>query len=155
VTSEVRALVQERQDRRKAELDAHRRDERFAVGDEVLLETEHTPLPLRLLLSPRWMGPFKVLACPAPNTYRLDHSSSWRVFNKFNVDRLRPYVRSTTHLGGETGPPAPVVGRARTARRSTRWRSCSRTRCATAGPTSWCDGPAATLRATRGSRWRT
>jgi hypothetical protein len=44
----------------------------FAVGDEVLLDTENTPLPSRLLLSPRWMGPFKVLACPAPNTYGLD-----------------------------------------------------------------------------------
>ena len=29
-------------------------------------------LPLRSLLSPCWMGPFQVLARPAPNTYRLD-----------------------------------------------------------------------------------
>jgi hypothetical protein len=71
---------------------------------------EHTPLPLRLLLSPRWMGPFKVLACLASNTYCLDLPSSWRVFNAFNVDHLRPYVRRPPHLGGETGPPAPVVG---------------------------------------------
>ena len=61
VMAEVRALLQERQDRRKAELNAHRRHVQFAVGDEVLLETEHTPLPSRSLLSPRWMGPFKVL----------------------------------------------------------------------------------------------
>ena len=46
VTAEVRALLQERQDRRKAALDASRRDVQFAVGDEVLLDTEHTPLPL-------------------------------------------------------------------------------------------------------------
>jgi hypothetical protein len=56
------------QARRKAEFDAHRRDVRFAVGDEVLLDKEYTPLPSRSLLSPRWMGPFKVLPCPAPNT---------------------------------------------------------------------------------------
>jgi hypothetical protein len=56
------------------------------------------------------MGPFKVLACPAPNTYRLALPSSCRVFNEFNVDRLRPNVRRLSHLGGETGPPAPVVG---------------------------------------------
>jgi hypothetical protein len=62
----------ERQDQRKAELDVHRRDVRFAVGNEVLLDTEHTPLPSRSRLSPRWMGPFKVLAFPAPNTYCLD-----------------------------------------------------------------------------------
>jgi hypothetical protein len=53
ITTEVRALLQERQDWRKAELDAHRRDVRFAVGDEVLLDTEHAPLPSRSLLSPR------------------------------------------------------------------------------------------------------
>jgi hypothetical protein len=47
VTTEVRALLQERQDRRKVELDAHQRVVRFAVGDEVLLDTEHTPLPSR------------------------------------------------------------------------------------------------------------
>ena len=93
VTAEVRALLQERQDRRKEELDAHRRDVRFAVGDEVLLDTEHAPLPSRSLLSPRWMGPFKVLACPAPNTYRLDVPATWRVFPEFNVERLRPYLR--------------------------------------------------------------
>jgi hypothetical protein len=38
-------LLQEWQDLRKAELDALRRDVRFAVGDEVLLNTEHAPLP--------------------------------------------------------------------------------------------------------------
>jgi hypothetical protein len=48
------------------------------VGDEVLLDTEHAPLPPRSLLSPRWMGPFKVLACPAPNTYRLSPESMSR-----------------------------------------------------------------------------
>ena len=63
ITAEVRALLQERQDRRKAELDAHRREVqfKFAVGDEVLLDTEQSSLPSRSLLSPRWMGPFKVL----------------------------------------------------------------------------------------------
>ena len=50
MTAEVRALLQERQDRRKAELDATRRDVQFAPGDEVLLDTEHTPLPSRLML---------------------------------------------------------------------------------------------------------
>ena len=56
VTVEVWALLQERQDRRKAELDTSRRDVQFDVEDEVFLDTEHTPLPLRLL----------VAALPAP-----------------------------------------------------------------------------------------
>ena len=51
-------------------------------GDEVLLDTEHTPLPSRSLLSPespRWMGPFRILARTAPNTCRLDISATWRI----------------------------------------------------------------------------
>jgi hypothetical protein len=110
VTAEVRALLQERQDLRKAELDAHRRDIQFAAGDEVLLDTEHTPLPSRSLLSSRWMGPFKVLACTAPNTYRLDIHAVWRVFPEFNVERLRPYLRRPDHMGGDSRPPPPVLG---------------------------------------------
>jgi hypothetical protein len=109
-TAEVRALLQERQDQRKAALDAHRRDVQFAAGDEVLLDTEHTPLPSRSLLSPRWMGPFTVLACTAPNTYRLDIPAAWRVFPEFNIERLRPYFRRPDSLGGDAGPPPPVLG---------------------------------------------
>ncbi len=48
------------------------------------------------------MGPFKVLACTAPNTYRLDISATWRV-----VMARRPAC-----LGGNSdrGSPPPVVG---------------------------------------------
>ena len=110
VTAEVRALLQERQDRRKAEIDAHRRDVTFAAGDQVLLDTEHTPLPSRSLLSPRWMGPFTVLACTAPNTCRLDIPAALRVFPEFNVERLRPYLRRPDSFGWRRRP-APACHR--------------------------------------------
>jgi hypothetical protein len=118
VATEVQALLQERQDRRKAEFDSHRRDVRFAEEDKVLPDTEHTPLPSRSLLSPRWMGPFKVLACPAPNTYRLDSDipATWRICPEFNVERLRPYLRCPDHLGGDR-PPPPSGGRGGLGRR--------------------------------------
>ena len=44
----------------RAQLDASLQDVQFAVGDEVLLDTEDTPLPSPSLLFPRWMGPFWV-----------------------------------------------------------------------------------------------
>ena len=72
VRGEVRGLMLESQLARKARLDPHRRDVQFKPGDEVLLDTTHTPLPSRDKLSPRRMGPFRVLAKTAPNTYRLD-----------------------------------------------------------------------------------
>ena len=62
VTADVRSLLQERQHMRVAELDSSRRDVQFVVGDEVLLDTEHTPLPSRSLLSPRWIGSCWILA---------------------------------------------------------------------------------------------
>ena len=58
------------------------------------------------------MGPFKVLARTAPNTYRLDIPERWRVFPEFNVERLRRYLRRPDSLGGDSdvGPPPPVSG---------------------------------------------
>jgi len=58
VTTEVRALLQERQDARKARLDPGRRDVQFVPGDLVLLDFDRIPLPSRGLLSPRWQGLF-------------------------------------------------------------------------------------------------
>ena len=90
VTAEVRALLQERQDRRKADHDASRRDLHFAAGDEVLLDTEHPALPW---LSLPWMGPFRVSAHTAPNTYRLDIPPTWGVLPEFNVQTRPPRRR--------------------------------------------------------------
>ena len=56
------------------------------------------------------MGPFRVLARTAPNTYRLDLPPTWRAFNEFNVAMLRRYLRRPAELGGEPAEPAPVVG---------------------------------------------
>ena len=91
VTGEVRVLLHESQALRKARMDLHRKDVQFSPGDEVLLDTAHTPLrlPSRDRLSPRWMGPFRVLAKTAPNTYRLAVPPAWRAFDEFNVERLR------------------------------------------------------------------
>ena len=133
--AEVRALLQERQDRRKAELDAHRRDVQFAVGDEVLLDTEHTQLPSRSLLSPRWMGPFKVLARTAPDTYRLDIPTTWRTARSSTSSACgRTFAARTTWAARRPRRfrlSAPMTGR------SIRCRSCSSSRCAGAGPTCW------------------
>ena len=97
VTGEVRALMQARQDRRKALLDARRRDVQLSVGDEVLLDTTHTPLPSRDKLSARWMGPFRVLAKTAPNTYRLAVPAAWRAFNIREFDGYFGRIKWNKH----------------------------------------------------------
>jgi len=97
------ALLQEHQDRRKAALDQRRRDVAFEVGDEVLLDTTHTPLPSRDKLSARWMGPFKILAKTAPNTYRLAVPAAWRAFNEFNVERLENLTNCEEAMAHSSG----------------------------------------------------
>ena len=56
------------------------------------------------------MGPFKVLARPAPNAYRLEIPAAWRACDELNVERLRPYHRRPDGLGGSPGSPPPVPG---------------------------------------------
>ena len=77
VTAEVRALLQDRQDRRKAELITLPWDVKFAVGNEVLLDSEHAarrrvlPLPLAALgasLVGPSAGEARILRSRAPRT---------------------------------------------------------------------------------------
>jgi hypothetical protein len=79
VTTEVRALLQERQDWRKAELDAHRRDVHFAVGD-----AEHTPSRRSCCSRRAGWAPSRCSRARRPT--RLDvRTSRWRIFPEFNV----------------------------------------------------------------------
>ena len=87
----VRALLQERQDRRKAELDAHWRDVQFAVGYKVLLDKEHM-LPL--------------LDGANRHQYCLDLSATRHIFYKFScifsVERLSLTYAAPLALRGRT-----------------------------------------------------
>ena len=69
VSAETRTLLQEQQDTLKACLDPLQWDVRFALGNQVLQYSKHTPLSSSWLLSPLWVGQFTVLAQTAPNTY--------------------------------------------------------------------------------------
>ena len=109
VSTEVRAPLQERQDARKARLDPGRRDVQFVPGDLVLLDVDRIPLPSRGLLSPRWQGPFSIVAQTAPNTYKLTLPAAWKVVNEFNVSRLRRYRTRPEWMWPEQPAPPPVV----------------------------------------------
>ena len=109
-TAETRSLLQEQQDTLKALLDPRRRDVRFALGDQVLLDSERTPLPSRGLLSPRWVGLFTVLAQTAPNTYRLELPPAWKVVNEFNVDRLRRFRQRPDEMPEQPPCIDPLTG---------------------------------------------
>ena len=89
--------MQERQDRRKAELDAHLRDVRFAGGTKCSSTQSTRPSRrARCFCHAGWV-PSRCSRARRPTltrTYRLDVPATWRrVFPEFNVERLRPYLR--------------------------------------------------------------
>jgi hypothetical protein len=67
LTDARQALLSAR-DRQKTLADRHRREERFAVGQQVLLNTKNLKVKSGVRkLQPRWAGPFKVLALVGPS----------------------------------------------------------------------------------------
>jgi hypothetical protein len=84
--------------------DRHRREETFAVGDDVLLSTRD----LRLLeskeraakLTARFVGPFKVTEVINDNAYKLDLPAALRVHPVQNVSKLRRYRLSPPRFAG-------------------------------------------------------
>ena len=111
-TAEARALLQERQDRRKEELDAFLWDVRFRCGGRGAAgHGAHAPT-VALAGLPAVDGPLPGPRAPAPNACRLDLPAARRVFPEFSVERLRPLLIRPDRLGGDSdaGPPSPAAG---------------------------------------------
>jgi hypothetical protein len=91
------------QRRQKSYADVRRRALEFQVGDQVLLKVSPTKGILRFgtkgKLSPRYVGPFPVVARVGKLSYRLDLPLSMRgVHNVFHVSMLRKYLEDAEHL---------------------------------------------------------
>ena len=79
-----------------------RRDLKFAVGDQVLLRVSPTKGIVRFgttgKLSPRYIGPFDIIARVGSLAYRLKLPESMSgVHNVFHVSMLRKYLRDPEH----------------------------------------------------------
>ena len=147
MTAGVQALLQERHDRRKEELDAFRRDVHFAVG----CWTRSTRPSRRARCSPRWVP-----------------SWSSRALHKIRAGSTSPRCgayspSSTSNACASTSDDLTASAAtwmlahhrkrlARTACPSTRCRSCSSLKFTITGRTYLCAGQAWMRRATRGSR---
>ena len=89
--------MKEAQDRQKKYADIHRQDVEFAVGDQVLLRVS----PVRGVrrfgkkgkLSPRFIGPYRILERIGKVAYRLDLPVELgNVHNVFHVSQLRKFM---------------------------------------------------------------
>ena len=56
-------------------------DEKYEIGDEVVMTTRHLPISqhLPVKLQRRWVGPFKIAKVISPVAYGLDLPPAWRV----------------------------------------------------------------------------
>ena len=96
VVEEAQANLSVVANRAKAYADVSRREEKYEVGDEVVLPmrhlciNEHLPIKLRR----RWIGPFSIAKVISPVAYRLHLPSHWRIHPIFHVSSLKRYYRS-------------------------------------------------------------
>ena len=86
--------MKEVQDRQRSYADKRRRELEFEVGDRVYLKMAMLRGPNRSIsetkLSPRYMGPFRIVERVGPVAYRLELPDVMRAFHKvFHVSMLR------------------------------------------------------------------
>jgi hypothetical protein len=90
------------QSHQKSYADVRRRDLKFAVGDQVLLKVSPTKgivcFGATGKLSPRYIGPFMIIARVGSRAYRLQLPESMKgVHNVFHVSMLRKYLPDLEH----------------------------------------------------------
>ena len=90
--------------------DQHRRDERYEVGDEVLLSTKDLAPVVDAAhrraakLTARFVGPFRVTRVINDNAYELELPPQLRIHPVQNVSKLRRYRRSPPAFDGRPVP---------------------------------------------------
>jgi hypothetical protein len=112
VWDEARSNLRKAQADQKRYADRHRREERFAVGDEVLLSTKDLKLiedpnsSRASKLTARFIGPLLVSRVINDNAYELTLPPQLRIYPVQNISKLRRYRRSPATFDGRPTPAA-------------------------------------------------
>ena len=77
----------------KTYFDKHRRAINYAPGDYVMLDTRNINLPAYRTrkLTPRYIGPFKILKRAGQVSYKLELPTSLKIHNVFHEGLLKTY----------------------------------------------------------------
>ena len=113
-TARWRAALQQASDntarqqrRQKTYADRSRREVRFAVGDRVLLSTEHLKLigerKRARKLTERYVGPYRVKRVVNANAYELELPASMKIHPVINISHLKEY-----RDGAQAFPDRPI-----------------------------------------------
>lgn len=99
--------IEKAQERQAHYADQHRRDVTFAVGDKVLLSTDHLKLAGADKRTPKftykYIGPFKIKRVIGANAYELDLPAQLQIHPVLNISRLKTY-----HDGQQLFPDRPA-----------------------------------------------
>ena len=99
----IRDRLKIAQDRQKSYADNRRRDQEFEVGDMVFLRISPWKGVLRFgkrgKLSPRYIGPYRIVERIGEVAYRLELPSDLdRIHDVFHVSMLRKYIPDPSHV---------------------------------------------------------
>ncbi len=82
----------------------------FHLREKVWLDASHLKLPhQKAKLTPKCLGPFKIIQEISPVAYRLKLPPNWRIHNVFHASLLNPYHETTAHGPNFTQPPPDLI----------------------------------------------
>src|SRR6266478_7599343 len=82
----------------------------FCVKEQIWLDTSHLKLPhQKAKLTPKRLGPFKIIQEISPVAYRLELPPNWRINNVFHASLLTPYHETTAQGTNFTRPPPHLI----------------------------------------------
>src|SRR6266403_5287600 len=82
----------------------------YKLGQRVWLDATHLKLPhQKAKLTPKRLGPFRIIEEISPVAYRLTLPVNWRIHNVFHASLLNPYHETKAHGPNFARPPPDLI----------------------------------------------
>ncbi len=82
----------------------------YKSGQQVWLDATHLKLPhQKAKLTPKRLGPFRIIKEVSPVVYQLALPASWRIHDVFHASLLNPYHKTKAHSPNFTHPPPDLI----------------------------------------------